>query len=174
MPEMGAGVRIWLIRMMLACGGYGGHGGGIYCGNCSLTMLDTTLSSNDAGRGGDGGDVTVSTGDGGDGGAGGDGGGAYISGLDASATLGACRVKNNRTGLGGIRGMTPEKLTSPEAFDGKKGSGGGLYVRDNAQVVITGSTINDNEAHHGGGISNNSNAVSRRLQLHNQRQQGGL
>jgi hypothetical protein len=143
-------------------GGDGGKGGGIYCGNCTLTMLYSSLLTNNSGYGGDGGywvgfDEDL-PGDGGDGGYGGDGGGLHLNGVDATATIAASRIHNNHAGYGGYGGTG--SMYGYNGFDGLQGDGGGLYSYSNSQMSISSSTVSDNNARNGGGINNNSDATA--------------
>ena len=116
-------------------------------------MLYSSLLLNDSGMGGNGGDAFGSSGNGGTGGYGGKGAGVYLDGTDTSATVGGSRIHSNLAGTGGYWGMNSSITAVTQSH---RGSGGGFYVEDEAQLNITGSTISDNHGYHGGGISNNS------------------
>jgi len=133
----------------------GGSGGGIFCGSCSLTMLNSSLISNVTGGGGTGGAVTGGNGDGGDGGKSGSGAGAYLNTGESMGILINSRIHDNQTGQGGLGGSGTG--TGSAGSDGDRGSGGGLDIQDNAQAIITKSTISNNGAYDGGGIFNTNN-----------------
>jgi predicted outer membrane repeat protein len=68
----------------------------------------------------------------------------------------ASRVHNNLTGQGGLAGAS---TNGDWGIPGERGSGGGLFAEDFAQVTLTGSTISENQAYHGGGIGVDESAA---------------
>lgn len=157
-------------------GGDAGHGGGVYLGSGTMSILDgTVISDNTGGAGGHGGtgagagDTSVgssaeastsadmllgATRNGGDGGDGGDSGnGAGICVWDGTATLTGITISGNQTthdgGHGGNSAETP--FQSNHGGDGgNAGWGGGLYNR-NGTVTVSLTTISGNEARGAGG-----------------------
>jgi CSLREA domain-containing protein len=137
-------------------GNQGGAGGGLFCYNCTLTMVNSSLILNRTGDGGDGGDAAGEAGNGGNGGYGGYGAGAYLSEAATTANLVATRIHQNQTGLGGLAGSG--SVSGSNGSNGKRGIGGGLYNSQDSQTTITFSTISDNSASDGGGILTSSGA----------------
>ena len=135
-------------------GGAGGQGGGIYSTG-TLTVADSTVSSNHAGSGGRGG----SGGNGGQfmiggaGGAGGigheDGGGIAIGG--GTGTISGSTIDDNTSGSGGPGGAGGggSSFAGVAGVGGNASWGGGLSAVT-ATVTITNSTIADNHSGDGG------------------------
>jgi hypothetical protein len=117
-------------------GGMGGSGAGFY-NQGTLTLVNTTITNNAAGRGGNGGrggdgsiriygGVTVYRGgDGGNGGNGGNGGGIFNSGTLPIVNV---IISHNSSGSGGPGGSHGNGLVPNDGAPGSGGSGSGLYI----------------------------------------------
>ncbi len=112
----------------------GSDGGGIaLTGGSTLTIIESTLSDNQAGNGGDSGSR---------GGAGGDGGGIFQA--DGVLTLVDSTLSNNQAGSGGTGGSS---------FGGRGGAGGGVFSSNGILTVVR-TTLSDNQAGNGGTSAN--------------------
>jgi hypothetical protein len=109
-------------------GAPGGAGGGIFnASEATLSVSNSTISSN---RSGDGGSSVL------DGGPGGAGGGIYNSPM-STLTISNSTISGNQTGVN---------------EDGDPGAGGGIYNAGTTTLTLSNCTITDNSASHGGGI----------------------
>jgi hypothetical protein len=135
-------------------GGAGGQGGGIYSTG-TLTITDSTISSNHAGDGGPGGsggsnNMPGIAGAAGVGGVGHeDGGGIAIGG--GTATISGSTIDGNTSGSGGPGGSggAGSSFATAGGVGGSASWGGGLSAVT-ATVTITNSTIADNQSGDGG------------------------
>jgi hypothetical protein len=116
----------------------GEHGGAIL-NEGTLTLNNSTIDNNEAGKGGTGRSIfPSSTGNG----AGGSGGGIYNTG---TLTINDSTISNNRAGNGG--GL-PEG--SAPTTGGAGGAGGGLFNSSGGVLNVSQSTITNNESGAGG------------------------
>jgi hypothetical protein len=114
------------------------YGGGIYNNSGTVTIADSTLSSNQADNDGggiyndDGGAVTLTD--------------STLSGNQTNGSGGG--IYND----GGTVTLTDSTLSGNRTTG--SGWGGGIYNRDSGTLTLTNSTFSDNEADDGGGIWN--------------------
>jgi hypothetical protein len=153
-------------------GGTGGDGGAIYAFG-PVTLTDSTVSQNAAGRGGAGGDASAGTGGAGtsvaggaggigQGGPGGFGGSAGGISANAGATISGSTISDNTAGAGGVGGLAVGNTggagtgganagaggqgTGGPGGDGGQGAGLQLFTPS----TIVNSTVNGNAAGRGG------------------------
>jgi len=132
-------------------GGSGGRGGGIHTGG-TITIENSEIINNYAGNGAPGGSASgTGSWDGGDGGNGGHGGGIFITYNNSLTSIINTTISGNWTGLPG-RGAAGTGSGST-GTNGYRGSGGGIHLNDGA-LYIERSTLTDNHALIGGGLSN--------------------
>ena len=112
------------------------NGGGLYIGNCTGTITNTTISGNTAG---------------------GDGGGIYIFGT-ADVTITDCIIKDNTATTGGGGGIYIDDSTTTLKMEGGEisgntagGDGGGVAVNKGTFTLENG-TISGNGAAYGAGV----------------------
>lgn len=112
------------------------NGGGLYIGNCTGTITNTTISGNTAG---------------------GDGGGVYIFGT-ADVTITDCIIKDNTATTGGGGGIYIDDSTATLKMEGGEisgntagGDGGGVAVNKGTFTLENG-TISGNGAAYGAGV----------------------
>ncbi len=128
-------------RVVASTSGGTMQGGGIYSAAAALTILNSTLSDNQA----DGG--SSASGSGGNG----QGGGIYYAPSGSQGTLVLAPLTITDSTLAGnqaIGGATGSDFN----FSGV-GQGGGIMVLSGSTVTIAGCTINGNEAVSGGGVN---------------------
>lgn len=135
-------------------GGNGGNGGGIYNSGTIISITNSTINNNTAGRGGDGGSyaddysvdlwykVTP-----GKAGIGGNGGGIYTPG--PITTIENTTINYNQAGKGG-NGNPVSRYSAEDGNNG--GNGGGLVIFNS--LVIKNSQISNNKAGDGGNGGN--------------------
>ena len=112
------------------------NGGGLYIGNCTGTITNTTISGNTAG---------------------GDGGGIYIFGT-ADVTITDCIIKDNTATTGGGGGIYIDASTTTLKMEGGEisgntagGDGGGVAV-NRGTFTLENGTISGNGAAYGAGV----------------------
>lgn len=112
------------------------NGGGLYIGNCTGTITNTTISGNTAG---------------------GDGGGVYIFGT-ADVTITDCIIKDNTATTGGGGGIYIDGSTATLKMEGGEisgntagGDGGGVAV-NRGTFTLENGTISGNRAAYGAGV----------------------
>lgn len=130
-------------------GGQGGSGGGIYCLGGRLEIINSTITSNNAGRGGGGGE-NENGGTGGGGGLGGSGGGIAIVGTEL--VIVNSTIDSNFAGDGGAGGDVFFDDSDIRGAGGDGGDGGGIWARQiptGSEAQITASLIYQNRAGNG-------------------------
>jgi CSLREA domain-containing protein len=128
-----------------SAGAQGGHGGAVVNQGGNLTIRNSLLIDNAAGKGATG--FTGSTGSaGGPGGQGGNGGAIYSFG---PVTIIDSTFSGNRAGNGGVGGSGTTS-PGPGGTGGRGGGGGAIFISGPRNVIVTGSTISDNAAGLGG------------------------
>jgi hypothetical protein len=144
-------------------GSPGGDGGGV-SNSGTLTLINSTLSNNQAGNGGTGGEgystcefpfCPFYRGNGGLGGAGGSGGGLANSG---TLNLINSTISNNQAGSGGSGGFAWTNTGFNSGAGGTGGSGGGLA--NSGTLNLINSTISNNQAGSGGSGSSDGSPGS--------------
>jgi len=126
-------------------GGHAGDGAAIAHVGRELTVTRSLFNENQTGDGGDG---SVGLNQDGDGGNGGFGGAIYGFGVTSPGMrLTSTTIHQNQCGTGG---------TSPSAFAGIQGSGGGIFTHSSLPSVFSHLTVTENESADGGLSTDNT------------------